>query len=63
MKTVEELDVFKLSHSLALEIFETTKAFPNPPSSPLKLRGDEGGLQDRGGPYAKVRRTLKCTYL
>lgn len=28
MKTVEELDVFKLSHSLALEIFETTKAFP-----------------------------------
>jgi four helix bundle protein len=27
MKTVEELDVFKLSHSLALEIFETTKAF------------------------------------
>ena len=28
MKTVEELDVFKLSHSLALEIFELTKSFP-----------------------------------
>jgi len=28
MKTVEELDVFKLSHSLALEIFELTKPFP-----------------------------------
>jgi len=28
MKTVEELDVFKLSHSLALEIFETTNSFP-----------------------------------
>jgi four helix bundle protein len=28
MKKVEDLDVFKLSHSLALEIFETTKAFP-----------------------------------
>ncbi len=29
MKTVEELDVFKLSHSLALEIFELTKSFPD----------------------------------
>ena len=28
MRKVEELDVFKLSHSLALEIFETTKTFP-----------------------------------
>ena len=28
MKTVEELDVFKLSHLLALEIFELTKSFP-----------------------------------
>lgn len=28
MKTVEELDVFKLSHSLSLEIFEITKTFP-----------------------------------
>jgi len=28
MKKVEELDVFKLSHSLALDIFELTKAFP-----------------------------------
>jgi len=28
MKTLEELDVFKLSHSLALEIFELTKSFP-----------------------------------
>jgi four helix bundle protein len=28
MKTVEELDVFKLSHSLALEIFKLTKSFP-----------------------------------
>ena len=28
MKKVEDLDVFKLSHSLALEIFELTKAFP-----------------------------------
>jgi four helix bundle protein len=28
MKKVEELDVFKLSHSLALEIFELTKTFP-----------------------------------
>jgi four helix bundle protein len=28
MKKVEELDVFKLSHSLALEIFEITKSFP-----------------------------------
>ena len=28
MKTVEELDVFKLSHSLALDIFELTKSFP-----------------------------------
>jgi len=28
MKKVEDLDVFKLSHSLALEIFEITKAFP-----------------------------------
>ncbi|MGO8987822.1 MAG: four helix bundle protein [bacterium] len=29
MKTVEELDVFKLSHLLALEIFELTKCFPD----------------------------------
>jgi four helix bundle protein len=29
MKTVEELDVFKLSHSLVLEIFELTKSFPD----------------------------------
>jgi four helix bundle protein len=28
MKKVEELDVFKLSHSLALEIFQLTKTFP-----------------------------------
>ncbi len=28
MRKVEELDVFKLSHSLAIEIFEITKAFP-----------------------------------
>ena len=28
MKKVEELDVFKLSHSLAIEIFEITKSFP-----------------------------------
>jgi four helix bundle protein len=28
MKKVEELDVFKLSHSLTLEIFELTKTFP-----------------------------------
>jgi four helix bundle protein len=29
MKSVEELDVFKLSHSLVLEIFELTKSFPD----------------------------------
>jgi four helix bundle protein len=29
MKAVEELDVLKLSHSLALEIFELTKSFPD----------------------------------
>jgi four helix bundle protein len=28
MKKVEELDVFKLFHSLALEIFQLTKTFP-----------------------------------
>jgi four helix bundle protein len=28
MKRVEDLDVFKLSHSLALEVFELTKNFP-----------------------------------
>ncbi len=28
MKKVEELDVFKLSHSLTLEIFGLTKTFP-----------------------------------
>jgi four helix bundle protein len=28
MRTVEELDVFKLSHSLSLEIFRMTKTFP-----------------------------------
>ena len=28
MKKVEELDVFKLSHSLTLEAFKVTKAFP-----------------------------------
>ena len=28
MKKVEELDVFKLSHALALEAFEITKSFP-----------------------------------
>ncbi|HVP80507.1 MAG TPA: four helix bundle protein [Thermodesulfobacteriota bacterium] len=28
MRKVEELDVFKLSHSLAVEIFEITKTFP-----------------------------------
>jgi four helix bundle protein len=28
MKKVQDLDVFKLSHSLALEIFEMTKSFP-----------------------------------
>jgi len=28
MEKVEELDVFKLSHALALEVFEITKGFP-----------------------------------
>lgn len=28
MKKVEDLDVFSLSHSLTLEIFEITKSFP-----------------------------------
>src|SRR5215470_16599471 len=28
MKTVEELDVFKLAHQLALKIYSTTKGFP-----------------------------------
>ena len=28
MKKVEDLDVFKLSHPLALEIFKITKSFP-----------------------------------
>jgi four helix bundle protein len=28
MKRVEELDVFKLSHALVIEIFEITKSFP-----------------------------------
>jgi four helix bundle protein len=28
VKTVEELDVFKLSHTLVLKIFEITKTFP-----------------------------------
>lgn len=28
MKTVEDLDVFKLSHQLALEVYEITQAFP-----------------------------------
>jgi four helix bundle protein len=28
MKKVEDLDVFKVSHSLTLEIFEFTKTFP-----------------------------------
>jgi four helix bundle protein len=28
MKKVEELDVFKLSHSLTLEIYRITKSFP-----------------------------------
>src|SRR3990172_11679310 len=28
MKKAEDLDVFKLSHALALEIFEITKSFP-----------------------------------
>jgi four helix bundle protein len=28
MKKVEDLDVFKLSHTLTLEIFEMTKSFP-----------------------------------
>jgi four helix bundle protein len=28
MKTVEDLDVFKLSHQLALQIYEVTKNFP-----------------------------------
>jgi four helix bundle protein len=29
MKKVEELDVFKLSHSLTLEIYGITKSFPD----------------------------------
>jgi len=29
MEKVEELDVFKLSHALTLEIFEITKSFPD----------------------------------
>ena len=28
MKSVEELDVFKLSHEMALVIYEMTKTFP-----------------------------------
>ena len=28
MKSVEDLDVFKLAHKLALKIYSTTKAFP-----------------------------------
>ena len=29
MKTVEELDVFKLAHELTLKVFEITKTFPH----------------------------------
>ena len=45
MKTVEELDVFKLSHSLVVEIFELTKSFP---------AGEKFGLvsQMRRGAYS-----------
>ena len=28
MKSVEDLDVFKLAHQLALKIYSTTKSFP-----------------------------------
>ena len=28
MKSVEDLDVFKLAHQLALKTYSTTKAFP-----------------------------------
>ena len=35
MKTVEDLDVFKLSHQLALEIYEMTKGFPQHEKSGL----------------------------
>jgi hypothetical protein len=28
MKSVEDLDVFKLAHQLALKIYSTTKGFP-----------------------------------
>ena len=41
MKKVEELDVFKLSHSLALEIFEITKLFPE---------------EEKFGPISQMRR-------
>ena len=29
MKSVEDLDVFKLAHQLALKTYSTTKAFPS----------------------------------
>jgi hypothetical protein len=38
MKKMEDLDVFKLSHSLALEIFEITKSFPEEENSDLYLK-------------------------
>ena len=30
MKSVEDLDVFKLAHHLALKTYSTTKSFPGP---------------------------------
>jgi hypothetical protein len=44
MKKVEELDVFKLSHSLALEIFEITKSFPEEEKIRTYIPDEESSL-------------------
>ncbi len=38
MKAVEELDVFKLAHNLALEIYKATSEFPKEESFNLSLQ-------------------------
>jgi len=62
MNSVEELDVFKLAHELALKIYSVTKKFPREEMYSLSHRcllvGADRTRSEDGWPYSVVENIL-----
>jgi 23S rRNA-intervening sequence protein len=53
MKSVEDLDVFKLAHQLALKTYSTTKVFPREETFSLVDQMRLGGNLGRHEPHGR----------